>query len=106
MVFLACFVLAVAIGAVHLYLDKQPRTKERVAQTFLLWLLVVCVGIASVLTFIADAFFADQMAASLGWPAGNPFQSLVAVADLSIGGLGILCYWIRLVFWGATGVGV
>ena len=102
MLFLVCFVLAVAIGAVHLYLDKQPRTKERVAQTFLLWLLVVCVGIASVLTFIADAFFADQMAASLGWPAGNPFQSLVAVANLSIGVLGILSYWKRGNFWVAT----
>jgi len=102
MLFLLCFVLALAIGAVHLYLDKQPRTKERVVQTFLLWLLVVCVGIASVLTFIADAFFADRMAASLGWPAGNPFQSLVAVANLSIGVLGILCYWKRENFWVAT----
>jgi 4-amino-4-deoxy-L-arabinose transferase-like glycosyltransferase len=102
MVFLLCFVLALAIGAVRLYLDKQPRTKARVAQTFLLWLLVVCVGIASVLTFMADAFFADQMAASLGWPAGNPFQSLVAVANLTIGVLGILCYWKRQNFWVAT----
>ena len=102
MLFLLCFVLALAIAAVRLYLDKQPRTKERVVQTFLLWLLVVCVGIASVLTFIADAFFADQMAASLGWPAGNPFQSLVAVANLSIGVLGILSYWKRENFWVAT----
>ena len=102
MVFLVCFVLALAIGAVHLYLDKQPRTKERVAQTFLLWLLVVCVGIASVLTFTADLFFADKMAASLGWPAGNPFQSLVAVANLSIGVLGLLSYWKRENFWVAT----
>ena len=102
MVFLLCFVLGLAIGAAHVYWDKQPRTKERVAQTFLLWLLVVCVGAASVLTFIADAFFAERMAASLGWPAGNPFQSLVAVANLTIGVLGILCYWKRENFWVAT----
>src|SRR5258705_7202027 len=102
MLFLLCFVLALAIAAVHLYLDKQPRTKERVVQTLLLWLLVVCVGIASVLTFIADAFFADRMATSLGWPPGNPFQSLVAVANLTIGVLGILCYWKRENFWVAT----
>ena len=105
MLFLLCFVLALVIGAVHLYRDKQPRTNARVAEIFLLWLLVICVGVASVLTFIADEFFADWMAASLGWPAGNPFQSLVAVANLSVGVLGILCYWIRGNFWVATVIG-
>jgi hypothetical protein len=60
------------------------------------------VGVASVLTFMGDAFFADKMATSLGWPAGNPFQSLVAVANLSVGVLGILCYWVRGNFWVAT----
>src|SRR6266436_8334223 len=105
MLFLLCFVLALVIGAVHIYRDKQPRTKERVVEILLLWLLIICVGIASVLTFVADAFFADRMAASLGWPAGNPFQSLVAVANLSVGVLGILYYWIRGSFWVATVIG-
>ena len=105
MLFLLCFLLALVIGAVHLFRGKQPRTKRRVAETFLLWLLVVNVGIASVLTFIGDAFFADKMATSLGWPAGNPFQSLVAVANLSVGVLGILCYWMRGNFWVATVIG-
>jgi hypothetical protein len=105
MLFLICFVLALVIGAVHLYLDKQPRTKARVVEIFLLWLLVICVGIASIFTFIGDAFFADMMAASLGFPAGNPFQSEVAVANLSVGILGILCYWIRGNFWVATVIG-
>src|SRR5258705_1017945 len=105
MLFLLCFVLALVIAAVRVYLDKQPRTKGRVVETFLLWLLFICVGVASVLTFVADAFFADRMAASLGWPAGNPFQSLVAVANLSVGVLGILCYWIRGSFWVATVIG-
>jgi len=44
------------------------------------------------------------MAASLGWPAGNPFQSLVAVANLSVG-VWDLCYWIRGSFWVATVIG-
>ena len=105
MLFLICFVLGLVIGAVHLYRDKQPRTKRRVVETFLLWQLVISVGIASVLTFMGDAFFADRMAASLGWPAGNPFQSMVAVANLSVGVLGILCYWMRGNFWVATVIG-
>jgi hypothetical protein len=102
MLFLLCFVLGLVIAGVQLYLDKRPRTRRRVAETFLLWQLVLSVGVASILTFIGDAFFADRMAASLGWPAGNSFQSLVAVANLSVGTLGILCYWIRGNFWVAT----
>jgi hypothetical protein len=105
MLFLLCFALALMTGAVHLYRDKQPRTHARVAEIFLLWLLIICVGLASVLTFVADAFFADRMAASLGWPKGNPFQSLVAVANLSVGVLGILCCWMRGDFWVATVIG-
>jgi hypothetical protein len=102
MLFLLCFVLALVLGAVQVYRDKEPRTGRRVAEAFLRWLLVMCVGVASVLTFMGDAFFADRMAASLGWPAGNPFQTLAAVANLSIGVLGILCYWRRGDFWLAT----
>ena len=98
-------VLGLVIGAVHVYLDKQPRTKERVAEIFLLWLLVITVGLASVSAFIGHTVFADATAQSIGWPAGNPFQSEVAVANLTIGTLGILCYWIRGNFWIATVIG-
>jgi hypothetical protein len=99
---LVFLVLGLVVGAVHLYLDKQPRTKGRVAQIFLLWFLVITVGVLSVFFFISHTVFADITAASIGWPAGNPFQSEVAVANLTIGTLGILCYWIRGNFWVAT----
>jgi hypothetical protein len=99
---LVFLVLGLVVGAVHLYLDKQPRTKGRIAQIFLQWFLVVSVGVLSVFFFISHTIFADTTAASIGWPAGNPFQSEVAVANLTIGTLGILCYWIRGNFWTAT----
>ncbi len=102
MLSLVFLILGLVVGAVHLYLDKQPRTKGRVAQIFLLWLLVIIVGIGSVIFFISHTVFADATAASIGWPAGNPFQSEVAVANLTIGTLGILCYWIRGNFWVAS----
>jgi hypothetical protein len=98
-------VLGLVVGAVHVYLDKQPRTKGRVAEIFLLWFLVISVGLVSVVAFIAHTVFADTTAASIGWPAGNPFQSEVAVANLTIGTLGILCYWMRGNFWVATAIG-
>ena len=105
MVSLFFLVLGLVVGAVHLYLDKQPRTKGRVAEIFLLWLLVIPVGIGGVFNFIGHTVFADATAASIGWPAGNPFQSEVAVANLSVGVLGILCYWMRGNFWVASVIG-
>jgi hypothetical protein len=99
-------VLGLVGGTVHLFfLDRQPKTKARVAQIFLLWLLVITVGIQGVFAFIGHTVFADETAASIGWPAGNPFQSEVAVANLSVGVLGILCYWMRGNFWNATVIG-
>jgi len=105
LVALFCLVLGLVVGAVHVFLDRQPRTKGRVAQIFLLWLLVTTAGLLGILTFIAHTVFADTTAASIGWPAGNPFQSEVAVANLTIGTLGILCYWMRGNFWVATAIG-
>jgi hypothetical protein len=99
---LVFLVLGLVVAAVHVFLDKQPRTKGRVAEIFLLWFLVVAVGILSVFFFISHTVLADTTAASIGWPAGNPFQSEVAVANLTIGTLGILCYWIRGNFWVAA----
>jgi hypothetical protein len=93
------------VGAVHVYLDKQPRTRVRVAQIFVLWFLVIIVGVTGVFAFIGHTVYADATAQSIGWPTGNPFQSEVAVANLSVGVLGILCYWMRGNFWIATVIG-
>jgi len=68
-------------------------------------LLVITVGIQGIFAFIGHTVYADTTAASIGWPAGNPFQSEVAVANLSVGVLGILCYWMRGSFWYATAIG-
>ena len=102
MLSLVFLVLGLVVGAAHVYLDKQPQTKGRVAEIFLQWFLVITVGVLSVFFFISHTVFADMTAASIGWPAGNPFQSEVAVANLTIGTLGILCYWIRGNFWVTT----
>jgi hypothetical protein len=107
MVSLVFLILGLVVGAVHTYLDpKQPRTRVRVAQIFLLWFLVISVGVSGVFAFIGrHTVFADATARSIGWPTGNPFQSEVAVANLSVGIVGILCYWMRGNFWIATVIG-
>jgi hypothetical protein len=40
--------------------------------------------------FIAHTVFAAQVAESIGWAAGNPFQQEVAFTNLAIGVLGML----------------
>src|SRR5215208_2385423 len=100
--FLIFFVLSFVAAELHLYRDKQPRTGRRIAAILLLWLLVINVGLGGIWAFIGHTVFAEQVAESIGWPAGNPFQTEVAVANLAIGTLGILSYWIRGNFWTAA----
>jgi hypothetical protein len=95
-------VLAIAGAAVQLARSRQPRTLGHASEVFLVWFLVVWAGIGGVLSFLSHTLLADQTARAIGWPTGNPFQSEVAVANLVVGVLGILCYWIRGDFWLAT----
>jgi hypothetical protein len=99
------FVLSLIVAAIHLIRDTHPRTPNRIAEIVLLWFLVLLVGVGGVFNFIAHTVYADTTAASIGWPAGNPFQTEVAVANLATGVLGILCYWFRDQFWLATVIG-
>lgn len=97
------FLLVTIIGAVlHLFLSKAPQTKNRILEVFLMWFLFIMVGIGSLWAFIGHIFLADMIAASIGWPAGNPFQFEVGIANLSYGILGILCLKFRDNFWIAT----
>ena len=95
-------VLAIAGAAVQLARSRHPRTLGHASEVFLVWFLVVWAGIGGVVAFLSHTLLADQTARAIGWPAGKPFQSEVAVANLVVGVLGILCYWIRGDFWLAT----
>jgi hypothetical protein len=101
-VFIILFVLSFVVAGAHIYRDRKPRTGRRAAEILLLWLLVVNTGFGGLYAFSGHLFAADEVAASIGWPAGNPFQTEVAVANLAIGTLGILSYWIRGNFWTAA----
>jgi len=70
-----------------------------VVESFLLWFLVILVGLGSLYAFMGHAFAADEVARSIGWPTGNPFQFEAALHDLAIGILGVLCFWLRGDFW-------
>ncbi len=97
------FLIVTIIGAVlHLFLSKAPKTKNIIFEVFLLWFLVIMVGVSSIWAFIGHVFMANYIAALVGWPAGNPFQFEVGIANLSYGILGLLCWKFRDNFWTAT----
>lgn len=99
------YLLAIAAGMlIHLYADGEPRTRDRVIEIALLYLLVIGAGVSGIVAFVGHAFEADGTARSIGWPPGSPFQLEVAVANLSYGVLGLICVKVRGYFWLATGV--
>ncbi|GAB4310146.1 MAG: hypothetical protein Kow0019_07800 [Methanobacteriaceae archaeon] len=97
------FLAVTVLGALlHLFLSKTPKTMNRIFEVLLLWFLVIMVGIGSIWAFIGHVFMSDMIAAMIGWPAGNPFQLEVGVANLSYGILGLLCWKFRDNFWTAS----
>ncbi|MEX0744937.1 MAG: DUF6790 family protein [Phycisphaeraceae bacterium] len=101
-IYIFYFALAIAGAAIHLHRTKEGRTRKRVLQICLLWTFGVLVGLTGVMAAVAHTFMADQTAKEIGFPAGNPFQFEVAMADLAIGVLGLMCLRFRDEFWLAT----
>lgn len=82
--------------SINLSFDKKASRSRKIEIV-----LMHAIGISafmSIINFIGHAFFADTLANSIGWPAGNPFQLEVAGANLGIGLIGYLGYW-RRDFW-------
>jgi hypothetical protein len=96
---------ALAVATVHLFVSKQPRNVRRAAELYLLYMLVVGVGIGGLFGAMGHLFAADRVAEQLGWPTGNPFQTEVGLFDLAFGVLGICCIWFRGQWWYAVTLG-
>jgi hypothetical protein len=87
-----------------------PQRLERAVQWLLggagAWLLFAALG---------HLFYADQVAESIGWAPGSPFQREIGFSDLAWGVMGLLCIRMRGTFreafvlgtwiflWGAAG---
>ena len=52
-------------------------------------------GFGSIISFFIHIILADEIAQAIGWETGTPFQYEVAVANLAIGILGVICFWRR-----------
>lgn len=86
------FILITIIAAVVQMIREKRIPASRRIDILLSWIFLIIVGFGGIWAFIGHTLFADQVAASIGWPAGNPFQQEVALANLAIGVLGILSF--------------
>ena len=88
------FFAAIAlIGAtIHRHRDSRPRSAARTLEIFLVWWMVVAVGIAAIFGAMFHFFDGPTTAREIGFTNGDGgFQTEVAFGDLAIGVLGVLC---------------
>jgi hypothetical protein len=96
--------LSLLAASVHLALSPKRRgSGVAIAETYLLYLLVIYVGLMGLLTAYAHVFRPLQTSASIGWST-SPYEYEVGMADLTVGVLGVLCAWFRGNFWLATAI--
>ncbi len=88
---IALIIIAVLLATIQMLVDKRARTLPRTAAIYLVYLLAIGVGLGGVLGFLGHTIRAGAIATYIGWPPGNPFQFEVAMANLAIGVLGLLC---------------
>jgi hypothetical protein len=107
MVFLWPFfmpVLAAVIALVHIRWKQQAGAQA--VGTFLMWQLAVGLGLGMMYGGLGHLLLPDQVAESIGWPTGSPFQREVGMWDVCMGLVGLLCLKFRSEgFWAATIIG-
>jgi len=71
-------------------------------RVFLMWQLAIGLGLSYIYAGFGHLVFPDQVAESIGWTPGSPFQREVGMWDFSIGIVGLLCLKFRSIwFWTA-----
>jgi hypothetical protein len=90
------------LGALHARATGRQGSR-RLLESVLLYLLVLGVGVAGVWGFVGHFFMSDQVASSIGWTTGSPFQLELAFYHLASGLVGLHCLWIRDRYWIAAG---
>ena len=92
MPFLFFAAIALIGAAVHAHRDARPRSRARTLEIFLVWWMVVAVGVAAIFGAMFHFFDGPDTAREIGYTNGDGgFQTEVGFADLAIGVLGVLC---------------
>lgn len=96
--------LTIVFIFLNIAFSKKPRTAKNIIEIILVYMFAILIGIGGIIAWFMHTFNGATVAAGIGWPAGNPFQLEVAVANLGYGIAGIMAIWIRKEFWLATAV--
>jgi hypothetical protein len=105
MIFVVLGLIGVLSGVLHVMIARKVSSWRSAADVLLVYFFVFPIGLGGVVGFAGHTLRSGPVALSIGWPAGNPFQYEVAVANLAFGVLGILCLRFRDGFWTATALG-
>lgn len=89
--FIYFFIIFFSILQIYL---RKPPTRAGVLEIIIVHLYGIG-GFSGIVSFYMHTVEADRLAESIGWPAGNPFQTEVAVANLAIGIIGFLVFFRR-----------
>lgn len=90
------FFVVLVVVAIWLNIDFKKSVKKKAVE-FLEYLAVIIYGFGSIWSFFGHFFFAEQVAASIGW-VSNQFQTELAFVHLGFGIVGILAIWFRKAF--------
>lgn len=99
---MAAFVFAVFV---HLVADKKARDVHPVTDVLMRYFVFMFFGVSAVIAAAGHIFLADKIAAYIGWPAGNPFQYEVGIANFAFGVLGVISLGVGGGFRIAAGLG-
>jgi hypothetical protein len=106
-IFIFWIVLALVVATVHRWRDKQPRSRARTLEIYLLWWLVIAIGAGNLVGGLYHVFDGVQIAEEIGFTRGDGgFQFENAMADIAIGTVAILCFRFRGNFWLAALIAV
>jgi hypothetical protein len=91
------WIIAISLpSAIHVA-AARPGDRSRRSEVILLYVLGVS-GAIGMFNVVTHTVFGSDVAASIGWPAGNPFQTEVGFANLAIGIVCFASFW-RYDFW-------
>jgi len=96
-------ILAAFISLIHIWW-KQYAGIQRI-EIFLMWQLAAGFGLSLLWGGFGHLVFPNQVAESIGWPTGSPFQREVGMWDFFMGITGLLCLKFKNEFWYAMVIG-
>jgi hypothetical protein len=106
-IFIFWIVLALVVATIHRWRDKEPHSRARTLEIYLLWWLVIAIGAGEIVGGLFHVFDGKQIAEEIGFTRGDGgFQFENAMADIAIGTIAVLGFWFRGTFWLAVLIAV